>query len=322
MDKPTIFVSIASMDDSEVVPTVVNAFNAATHPERIRVGVGLAALDKKIYKQLNKIYKNDSRLRMTYEKIKRNDLTLLGIGKGRYRAARLYKDEDYMLQIDCHTRFEDGWDETMISIYEGAKKASGNPKTILTTYIGVYSYQPERKPVFDRNAYPFFVPSALWMGAVPRWTDLPLSEVPGKEFKEPYYPNVKFNPACAFGDKEWAKDTGVDREAIFYDEDLKYSINLYDRGFSFVYPNLEHFPITHLNSDFINEHGGERMFFTDYVDKKTDEEISRRLVVGYVSFLNDPANAEKIKKFEKYARINTRFGAITEYYIPSSYRVD
>lgn len=318
----TIFVSIAAMDDTEVVPTVKNCFEAAAHPERIVVGVGLAALEPSIYDELTALYKDDPRLRITYEQIQRNDLEPLGVGKGRWRAARLYKDEDYMLQIDCHTHLAQNWDVDMIDLYEGAKEASGNPKTIMTTYVGLFKYHPERKPKkgCERNAYPFYQPNELWLDAVPRWGDYPLLEIwPGK-YTEKYYPNVKFNPACAFGDGEWARDTMVDPEATFYDEDLIYSIRLFGSGFSFVYPSCEVFPITHLNGDDINEYGGKRTFFTDYVTPELNDQITARLQEHYRKFLANPANYESIKAYEKYTRISTRFGAISEFYMPKEYR--
>lgn len=313
----TIYVSIAAMDDTEVVPTVLNAFAAATHPERIVVGVGLAALEPSIYNELTERFKDDPRLRITYEEIKRNDLEPLGVGKGRWRAARQYKDEDYMLQVDCHSHFAEGWDVDMIDLFERAKIASGNAKTIMTTYIGHYGYTPERNVIRSRNAYPFFVPNELWVDAIPRWTDYPLDQ---DRYKDEFYPNIKFNPACAFGDKEWAKDTGVDPNAMFYDEDLFYSINLFDKGFSFVYPNKQVFPITHLNGDDINEFGGQRIFFTEYVTPEQDQEITRRLAASYTEFLANPENATKIRKYEKYAKLSTKFGAIIEEYVPKEYR--
>jgi hypothetical protein len=318
----TIFVSIAAMDDSEVVPTVKNCFDAATHPERVVVGVGLAALEPSIYNELKEFYGDDPRLRITYEEIQRNDLEPLGVGKGRWRAARLYEDEDYMLQIDCHTHLAQGWDVDMIDLYKGAKEASGNPKTIMTTYVGLFKYHPERKPREgkERNAYPFYLPNELWLYAVPRWGDFPLNELwPGK-YPNKYYPNVKFNPACAFGDREWAKDTGVDPDATFYDEDLIYSISLFGRGFSFVYPNCDVFPITHLNADDINEYGGKRMFFTDYVTPELNDQITSRLQAHYTKFINDPENADAIHAYEVYTRTNVRFGAISPFYMPKDYR--
>jgi len=80
------------------------------------------------------------------------------------------------------------------------------------------------------------------------------------------------------------------------------------------------FPITHLNGDDINEFGGERMFFTDYVTKEQDDEITKILGERYAAFLSNPENAAKIRKYEKYAKLNTRFGAIIPQYIPKEYR--
>ena len=58
------------------------------------------------------------------------------------------------------------------------------------------------------------------------------------------------------------------------------------------------------------------MFFTDYVTKEQDEEITKILGERYFKFLSDPDNAAKIRKYEKYAKLSTRFGAIIPRYIP------
>lgn len=316
--KPSIFVSMAAMDDSEILPSVLNALNSAKYPERIRVGVGIAALKDTDYKKLIKL--NDPRIRCSFKQIKKNTFDDLGVGKGRIRAEELYEDEDYFFQVDCHTHFAQDWDEFMIDLYEEAKLAAKSDKVVMTNYIGTYKYHPERKPMdnMERTAYPFYEPGNLWVLTIPRWGDYPL----GEDTPDKFYPAVKFNAACAFGDKNFAKNTGSSPELMFYDEEIAYSVELYDMGFSLVFPNLKWFPITHLNGSDRNKFGGSRLFVTDYLKPKLKHEFDVRQIAGYRKYINNPLNSKKIRNYERYAKISLKHGAAIAKYIPKGYRVD
>ncbi len=315
---PTIFVAIAAMDDTEIIPTVLNALNAAKYPERIRVGVGIAALKDTDYKKLKKM--NDPRIRCSFTKIKKNSFNELGVGKGRIRAERLYENEDYFFQVDCHTRFAQDWDEFMIDLYAEAKAEAKSDRVVMTNYIGLYKYCPERKPVenMERTAYPFYIPGQLWIDAVPKWGDFPLGETHPNKF----YPAVKFNAACAFGDKHFAKNTGSTPDVLFYDEEVVYSVELYNNGFSLVFPNLKWFPITHLNGSDRNSFGGSRLFVTDYLKPSLKKEFDAKLISGYRKYVSDPNNRIKIRNYENYSKISLKHGAASAGYIPKGYRVD
>ena len=60
----SIYIAIPSLDDAELVPTVLNAFSAAKNPERVFVGVSLLAKDKwrqKDFISATKKYKDNIR---------------------------------------------------------------------------------------------------------------------------------------------------------------------------------------------------------------------------------------------------------------------
>lgn len=313
---PTIFVSIAAMDDTEILPTVQNALEAAAHPDRIRIGVGIAALKDDQYKKLLKL--NDPRIRASFTKIKKNTFDELGVGKGRIRAESLYNDEDYFFQIDCHTHFAQDWDTFMVDLYEEAKVAANSDKVVMTNYIGTYKYHPERRPMdnMERTAYPFYEPGNLWVNSIPRWGDYPL----GEDTPDKFYPAVKFNAACAFGNKHFAKNTGSSPDRMFYDEEITYSVELYSMGFSLVFPNLKWFPITHLNGDDRNSFGGSRLFVIDYLKPSLKNEFDLRQIAAYKKYITDPENKDKIREYEKYAKISLKHGAAAAGYIPKGYR--
>lgn len=107
---PTLFVSIASYRDPECQFTVNDLFRKAAHPERIRVGICWQ-------------YEPDSdadcfMLDSPCPGQTRSLRYLAWESKGgcwaRSQAHALAEGEDYILQIDAHTRFVPGWDNLLI----------------------------------------------------------------------------------------------------------------------------------------------------------------------------------------------------------------
>lgn len=126
----TIFVSIASYRDVECRDTVYQMFEAASNPDRIFAGVV----------QQNKLKEEDC-----FDKCpdckKRKDSGHIKVldydfkdAKGpcfaRYQASKLWDGEAYYLQIDSHTKFVDGWDDTLLEEF----KRTNDPKAVISGY--------------------------------------------------------------------------------------------------------------------------------------------------------------------------------------------
>lgn len=121
----TIFVSIACLADPDVVDTVRDIFEKAKIPQRITVGLCLQATpDDPSYDGLNVF----DRLRI--DRIDVEDS--LGPIYARARCERLLEEEDYYLQIDCHSRFFQDWDEKLITEFRLSQSLS--PKCVLSHY--------------------------------------------------------------------------------------------------------------------------------------------------------------------------------------------
>eukprot|EP01023_Acetabularia_acetabulum_P022300 TRINITY_DN21984_c0_g1_i2.p1 TRINITY_DN21984_c0_g1~~TRINITY_DN21984_c0_g1_i2.p1 ORF type:complete len:294 (-),score=36.86 TRINITY_DN21984_c0_g1_i2:196-1077(-) len=59
--------------------------------------------------------------------------------KARYLTQQLWNAEEYFLQIDSHMRFDEGWDQTLISWLNICKQKNGDyPKVVLSSYPGNY----------------------------------------------------------------------------------------------------------------------------------------------------------------------------------------
>lgn len=121
----TIFVSIACLADPDVIDTVSNLFSTARHPERVHVGLCLQIEpDDPAFKPLSAF--NNVRLdTISYS-------ASLGPIFARARCERLLQDEDFYLQIDCHSRFFPDWDVVLLEEYQ---KATGiSRKAVISHY--------------------------------------------------------------------------------------------------------------------------------------------------------------------------------------------
>jgi hypothetical protein len=319
----TIFVGIPSMADTETSATVRNAIESAEFPERVFIGVSFKDLDKKEYSRVLALKEEYPNINVEFIKLKKRDVSQYGTGDGRYRAQQLYSGQDYMLQVDSHTYFDKNWDSYLIKSFKEFKKETNIEKFVLTSYIPYYSYSPEGKRKRHEGdsflpRYPYFVVDEFFLQYLPKWEDRLIS----KDFdSQKFVPCVKFNGAFAFGDKNFIKNTGVFKDAIFYDEELIQGINLIGDGFSLVFLNVKDFPIAHLYGDDINEFGGERTYFGDLLSSKKQMIVADKAVSNYLNFILDPENSEKIKKYEKYAKMDVRKGPLLKRYVPKNFIV-
>ena len=130
---PTIFCSAASFRDAECSATLREIFSKADHPERITVGV---------CEQNSPDHPEERCLapqwRKQVKKISIPHTMAKGPTWARYWISTLVDDEDYWLQIDSHTRFEPGWDTSLIEQHAAAVErsiaAGGSRKVVLSTY--------------------------------------------------------------------------------------------------------------------------------------------------------------------------------------------
>ncbi len=318
----SIFIAIPSMVDTETAATVENAILAADNPERVFIGVSFKDLNKKEYKKVLGLSKKYPNISAEFIKLRKRRVSDYGTGDGRYRSHRLYSGQDYMLQIDSHTLFDKGWDSYLIKLFKECKEKTGLEKIVLTSYIPYYSYKPERKKHEGESSYPrypYYLHDQFFLNYIPKWTDEILVD---RHNKDKFIPCVKFNGAFAFGDKKFIENTGVFKDAIFYDEELIQSINLIGNDFALVFSNIEDIPISHLYYDDINEFGGKRTYFSDLVNDKKKAQISTRAITNYLNFINDPKNKKAVDKYQEYAKIDLNRGAIRKNYIPKSFIVE
>ena len=108
-----IFVYFACFHDSEVIPTIVDAYKTATLPQNVYFGIDFQYTREDIKDDFVDWVKRNPQYNIKYrltEYTKDNLMSLIGLAKGRKRAYELRKDEDFCLLIDGHSKFAWHWD--------------------------------------------------------------------------------------------------------------------------------------------------------------------------------------------------------------------
>ena len=125
-----IFVQIASYRDDECQHTVADMFAKAAHPERIFVGIcwqydATTGADH---------FHCDSVPSQHVRTVNFPTSESQGAGWARAEAQALWCDEEYVLQIHAHTRFEPGWDEKLIGMLARCPSDKAMISTMLPGY--------------------------------------------------------------------------------------------------------------------------------------------------------------------------------------------
>lgn len=218
--RPRIFVSVAAYRDSETISTVNDIFLKAAYPERITVGV-LTQIDFDCDEHF--ILPAMSRVKQMV--IPAQDS--LGVCWARNKIlTRLRGDEDFVFQIDSHSRFIKNWDEKLIHNWN----LCSDPTAVITHY-----------PVGYKPPYELESQSYTWHNVKSFSTEgLPVISSGSKSLEEsPHLPraNALFAGGCAFAKKEAFDKVPYDPYLYFIGEEISMAIRLYTNGFNLYTPS-------------------------------------------------------------------------------------
>jgi hypothetical protein len=324
----TVYVSIPSLYDTELIPTVLNIFEEASDPGSIYVGISLLDLNDELFKKFKKeTAKYSANIKLEFLELNDDNYKeMFGVGFGRKRALNLYNGEDYFLQIDSHSMFAKNWDTTLINKFHEAQKHVKNKKVVLTSYAGSYTfdsfgnrtfikYDPEKGGYYSRFQYPFFSNVGRYYEVIPKWDILSekfLATLPGE-----FLPALKFNANFSFGDKNFAKNPGLYEDACFFEEEILQTLALIKLGYTLVYPVLKEPVVCHMYTDlWVGKHGYRTSMSDLWPEYQL--ELGSRTTNQYVSYIKSPDNLSAVKEYSKYARMHPFKGSMYNTpYIPT-----
>jgi Rps23 Pro-64 3,4-dihydroxylase Tpa1-like proline 4-hydroxylase/peroxiredoxin len=220
---PRIFVQIASYRDPDCQWTVKDLFEKATHPERIFVGICWQFVEKEDKICFEQPYPYPEQVRVLEVDAKKSK----GVCWARNQAQKLLKDEEFTLQIDSHMRFEPGWDDTLIEMYNNLP----TKKSVLTCYAPGFTppNDCDRRWLFGMGAKHFDTHDILLMAGKPAFGEknLPKEPIAGAFVSA----NMLFGPASII------KDVPYDPNLYFFGEEISLSVRIWTHGYDIYHPN-------------------------------------------------------------------------------------
>ena len=329
-----IYIYFACFHDTEVYPTIMDAIEQAQNPENLVFGIDFQYIQEQTMIDMKHWLKENPIVNARVNYLKYTDDNFweyVGLAKGRKRAYAMREDEQYALLIDGHSKFGSNWDRKLIYKYELAKMR-GIKKPIVHGYAGYYVLGPNRervwhpKPYMRTIRYQYYqeydptdedqqTAKFKWHKRLPTFV-ITKANPEGDEL----VPNVKFSGNFSFTEYDICEH--LPDWVLFEDEEIPWSINLYDAGFSFVFPIFQDPVVAHLymgtkepydvrlTRDNIEKYipGNDLQGFLRKKDKNIDD------------FLDDPKNFEKIMNYQYFARVKILSGETQPNYIPDSFR--
>lgn len=226
MPNDSIYLSIASYRDSELVNTVYSALSNAL--DRQRVFFYIFSQDEE-HPKLESLFDMFGTTNYFYNKEHHSVST--GVGYARSITQSLLSQKyKYYLQVDSHTQFSKDWDSRIISDYERLVSTWGD--YIFSTYPPGYTYQKFGDIKFDTD------------GTSPAITIRPATD---QVFKfEPKYgeyyggeegqESAYFCAGLAFGYSKFFIQVPYDKDIYFQGEEHTISLRFYDKGIKIICP--------------------------------------------------------------------------------------
>ena len=234
-----IFISIASYQDPLLKNTIEDAFDKALHKESLVFGICDQSDDPLDLGQFS--YADQIR----YEHVE----TIFSRGPcwARTRIQELFKDEDFYLQIDSHTLFEQRWDEILIDALNEIKNLGKNSeyhrKPFLTGYPRSFEYNEELK-IFerhtaDKNILPIgYRKDSLFM------RDRFSRQIGLRTNKQGFAHGYLLAAGCLFAEGKMIREVPYDQYFYFYGEEISLMLRLFTHGYSAFH--MSDLPIFHL----------------------------------------------------------------------------
>lgn len=221
--KETLFISIASYKDTQLIPTIQNALDQAKDPTRIYFAI-IEQDDVSKLEEIKKLIKQHG-AGLYYEYYLPDKS--YGVVWARAMAHKYLKDSmhDYYLQIDSHTRFILHYDSFLINEYKHAKEYWGD--FVWVASLPDYEYDPITKISKLQNDRPHTVLDGLLDISSP-------SKIKTSVKQWSYHPYGELaNHTCGqfiFGDSRYIIDHPHDPNLYWDGEESTYGARLYCSG--------------------------------------------------------------------------------------------
>lgn len=223
----SIFVSIVSYRDTELLPTIKSILENADDPSDLHFGV--------VSQDINKNHPDLSFIKqLSY--LKMDFMEARGVGYARKIAVEMYDNQSFYFQIDSHMRAAQGWDTKLKSMYDICSSLEKNEKVILSQFPAPYEIHTDGSIFYPKNHY------ELW--DIPSWSkvhnrDHGAWSATRQIIKDLSMPHISETVLAGylFAPKPFVEEIPYDERISFMGEELCIAIRAYTRGWKIYAPN-------------------------------------------------------------------------------------
>jgi [Skp1-protein]-hydroxyproline N-acetylglucosaminyltransferase len=295
--KGKIFISVASYRDPECSITINSIFNNAKNPENIFLGIceqnnknnpEESCINNEFFNKYPQYFSQIRFHNMDFTEAK-------GPTYARYFCSKLWKGEEYYLQIDSHSFFEKNWDFNLINMLKECEKVSNRP--ILSTYPPTSEQikNPSAISVIDSgsvksNDIPVFL-AGIWTY---QKNDQKF-ETPLKATKPVVSGGLMFTKSSFLYDVPY--DPSLSN--LFNGEELLFSARLFTNGYDVFVPNIN------ILSHHYNRNGP--MYHKDVKNTSECRNLAEKKVLFLLGLLEKQSVADSfLRDYNKYGLGNFR----------------
>lgn len=251
IQRPSIFVSVAAFCEPHLRLTIEQLFAKASHPERVFVGL----VDQSY--ELNPAWLDKLSTRRQVNYVGLSPVDSKGVSWARSIAFSLYNEQEYLLQIDSHTVFDQAWDESLVKQLQGLNALHARP--LISTYPPGFKFDSQGRAVAD----------------VPAKSDeiFRIDRDPGSEltaqravlrfrvFKEhselDHVPGCHLAAGFLFTLGRFVVDVPYDPYLYFRGEEQSLSLRAHAKGYQVFHPKHRLIPLYHLYQPVGQPHAGQ-----------------------------------------------------------------
>lgn len=223
----SIFISIASYRDPELIRTIKSAIDNAARPNELYFGIVVQEFDKDI---------PDLSWIKNVEIVIMHPKDARGAGYARAIAMDLYNNQDYYLQIDSHTIFEKNWDTMCISQLKKAQEIAKNDKIILSHFPPAFHVENNGKISYitkDKDKPPYATKQVPVLSKRNEWTAKRV-ELSDKTMPEM---STTLLAGFVFTLGNITKEVPYDQEISFFGEEICFAMRAWTRGWDIYSPS-------------------------------------------------------------------------------------
>lgn len=310
---PTIFVSIASYRDHQLIQTVKNCLAKAINSDRIRIGI-CWQYDETEFESLASL---DGDHRIQIHKVRWDEVQGSVCWARALIQKKFFNDEDYYLQIDSHTQFDRGWDVELINMYEKTSRdkavISVGPSYYYDLTAKAALPHEKHEPVEFRDNMAF--DTELKIQKLDAWDKdsryFMYGFLPAPDLSKPI-PARHISAAYIFTIGQWVRDVPYDENLYFHGEEGSLAIRSFTNGYDLFNPNK--MLLWHLKYYF-----PDRLRHWNTFDSTTVSDFNARSLARYHKIVcaegPDPelgvyglGSARSVAEWERYSGISFRYG--------------